>query len=356
MNINFKQYNNMFAPSVFTATSTVSRQEQAATNSEANAIQIEAGKQAQANLEPQPEIDNPIALYFHDIGRVALLSAEKEVALAKRIEAGQQAQEELENSEGDPIYKERLQKIVEDGDEAYRHLIAANSRLVVSIAKKYVGHGLLLSDLIQEGNLGLIRGVEKFDYKRGYKFSTYATWWIRQAITRAIADHGRTIRVPVHMHDQIRRVAKAKQQLAQELNRDPTIEEIAEALSIAIEQVEKILAADRNLLSLDQPIGTEEDTALGDFVRDKSTTELDEAAAQSGLSDTIQQVLETLPPREANILKMRFGLVDGEHYTLEEIGEKYGVTRERVRQLEAAALMRMRHPSRSRQLRAYMLN
>lgn len=355
MYTNFNPYSNMFAPSVLAAASTLTGQKSAPLDQE-TAARANPETDRKTDLNQQVEIAEPITLYLQEISEVPLLSAEEEVALAMRMEAGKQACEELKRSKSDSDRKAELLDTMQDGEDARTHLTAANSRLVVSIAKKYVGHGVVLSDLIQEGNLGLMRAVEKFDYKRGYKFSTYATWWIRQAITRAIADQGRTIRVPVHMHDQIRRAARMKQQLKQDLNREPTKEEIAEALDIAVEQLENILHSDRNLLSLDQPVGENNDAALGDFVRDRNVEALDESVAKTGLSDTIRQVLETLPPREANILKMRFGLGDGYHYTLEEIGEKYGVTRERIRQLEATALMRMRHPSRSRLLRDYSLN
>jgi len=337
------------------AASTMDTEEQIPTNL-GTTDQASEREKPQTGLKQQVEATETIALYLQEIGKVPLLSAEEEVALAKRMEAGNQARDDLKKSVNDPKLKENLLSTIRDGEDAKEHLISANSRLVVSIAKKYVGRGVSLADLFQEGNLGLIRAVEKFDYKRGYKFSTYATWWIRQAITRAIADQGRTIRVPVHMHDQIYRVVRTRQKLGQELNREPTKEEIAKELSITVEKLENVMGSDRILLSLDQPIGEAEDTALGNFVPDRDAVELEEVVMQTGLSDTIKHVLETLPPREANILRMRFGLGDGHHYTLEEIGEKYGLTRERIRQLETTALMKMRHPSRSRQLRDYALN
>ncbi|MBV7331509.1 RNA polymerase sigma factor [Chloroflexi bacterium TSY] len=300
------------------------------------------------------EISDSISLYLKEIGHVPLLSAEEEVSLAKRMETGREAHIELAGGIDESAHREGLLRSVRDGQAAREHLIKANSRLVVSVAKKYVGRGVALLDLIQEGNIGLMRAVEKFDYRRGFKFSTYATWWIRQAVTRAIADQGRTIRVPVHMHDQIGRLTRTSQQLVQELGRDPTPEEIAEAIGTSSSKVEQILRANRRPLSLDMPVGEDEEAALGDFVKDEDEDVLDETVEQKLLHEVLEQSLQGLTPREATILRLRFGLVDGHYYTLEEVGQKYGVTRERIRQIEAEALNRLRHPSRSRQLRDYL--
>ncbi len=250
--------------------------------------------------------------------------------------------------------RERLLWFVRDGQNAQEHLIKANSRLVVSVAKKYVGRGVPFLDLIQEGNIGLIRAVKKFDYRRGYKFSTYATWWIRQAVTRAIADQGRTIRVPVHMYEQINRLTRTSRQLVQELGRDPTTEEIADELGVSPRKVEHIMRVSQRPLSLEMPVGEEEDSYLGDFIEDEDADSPQEAAGQQLLREVIDEIFQSLTPREVRILQLRFGLVDGYCYTLEEVGKKFGVTRERIRQIEAQALSRLRHPSRSRKLRDYL--
>ena len=302
----------------------------------------------------QIEIDDSISLYLKEIGRVPLLTAEEEVALAKRMERGQLAKQRLEEGVEDPVEKERLLWEVRDGERAQEHLIKANSRLVVSVAKKYVGRGVPFLDLIQEGNIGLIRAVNKFDYRRGYKFSTYATWWIRQAVTRAIADQGRTIRVPVHMYEQINRLTRTTRQLVQELGRDPTTEEIAEALGVPPKKVEQIIRVSQRPLSLEMPVGEEEDSYLGDFIEDEEAQSPTDAASQQLLREVIDEIFASLTPREVRILQLRFGLVDGYSYTLEEVGRKFGVTRERIRQIEAQALGRLRHPSRSRKLRDYL--
>ncbi len=250
--------------------------------------------------------------------------------------------------------RERLLWCVRDGQAAQEHLIKANSRLVVSVAKKYVGRGVPFLDLIQEGNIGLIRAVKKFDYRRGYKFSTYATWWIRQAVTRAIADQGRTIRVPVHMYEQINRLTRTSRQLVQELGRDPTTEEIADELKVSPRKVEHIMRVSQRPLSLEMPVGEEEDSYLGDFIEDEDADAPGDAAGQQLLREVIDEIFQSLTPREVRILQLRFGLVDGYCYTLEEVGKKFGVTRERIRQIEAQALSRLRHPSRSRKLRDYL--
>ncbi|MGD8462476.1 MAG: RNA polymerase sigma factor RpoD [Anaerolineae bacterium] len=301
------------------------------------------------------DVDDSISLYLKEIGRIPLLTAEQEVSIAKRMEAGRLARRRL-SKEKDLSWEERddLQYTVRDGQAAHEHLIKANSRLVVSVAKKYVGRGVPFLDLIQEGNIGLIRAVKKFDYRRGYKFSTYATWWIRQAVTRAIADQGRTIRVPVHMYEQINRLARVSRQLVQELGRDPTTEEIAAELGVGAKKVERIIKVSQRPLSLEMPVGEEDDSFLGDFIEDNDAPSPTDQASQQLLREQIDDIFASLTPREVRILQLRFGLVDGYSYTLEEVGKKFGVTRERIRQIEAQALGRLRHPSRSRKLRDFM--
>jgi len=300
------------------------------------------------------DIDDSISLYLKEIGRVPLLRAEEEVSLAKRMERGREARQRLTQGVDDPAERERLLASVKDGQAAQEHLIKANSRLVVSVAKKYVGRGVPFLDLIQEGNIGLIRAVKKFDYRRGYKFSTYATWWIRQAVTRAIADQGRTIRVPVHMYEQINRLTRTSRALVQELGRDPTTDEIADRLGVPPRKVEQIIRVSQRPLSLEMPVGEEEDSYLGDFIEDADAESPTDSASQAMLRQVIDEIFESLTPREVRILQLRFGLVDGYSYTLEEVGKKFGVTRERIRQIEAQALGRLRHPSRSRKLRDYL--
>jgi RNA polymerase primary sigma factor len=302
----------------------------------------------------QIEIDDSISLYLKEIGRVPLLTAEEEVMLAKRMERGEIARKQMAAGVDDSVSQEQYLWEIRDGERAQEHLIKANSRLVVSVAKKYVGRGVPFLDLIQEGNIGLIRAVNKFDYTRGYKFSTYATWWIRQAVTRAIADQGRTIRVPVHMYEQINRLTRASRQLVQELGRDPTTEEIAEVLDVPARKVEQIIRVSQRPLSLEMPVGEEEDSYLGDFIEDEDAQSPTDAASQQLLREVIDEIFASLTPREVRILQLRFGLVDGYSYTLEEVGRKFGVTRERIRQIEAQALGRLRHPSRSRKLRDYL--
>lgn len=300
------------------------------------------------------DIDDSISLYLKEIGQVPLLTAEEEVRLAKKMERGRRARRRLARGEVTDENREPLEKLVEEGKAAQEHLVKANSRLVVSVAKKYIGRGVPFLDLIQEGNIGLIRAVNKFDYRRGYKFSTYATWWIRQAVTRAIADQGRTIRVPVHMYEQINKLTRTSRQLVQELGREPTIEEMAEELDIPLRKVERIMRVAQRPLSLETPVGEEEDSYLGDFIEDVETVAPVDAASRSLLREELDETLSSLTPREVRILQLRFGLVDGYSYTLEEVGRKFGVTRERIRQIEAHALGRLRHPSRSRRLRDYL--
>jgi RNA polymerase primary sigma factor len=299
-------------------------------------------------------IDDTIGLYLKEIGRVPLLTPEEEVMLAKRMEAGQIAQEQLDEDNLNPDERAELMRDVLDGLSAREHLIRANSRLVISVAKKYIGRGVPFLDLIQEGNIGLIRAANKFNYHLGHKFSTYATWWIRQAVTRAIADQSRTIRVPVHMGDQINKLLRATHRLTQELGRNPTPEELASAMEIPTSKAEDMLRVARRPLSLEMPTDDEGDSELGDFIEDQESLAPDEEVASSMLRDLLQYILHDLPPREVRILQMRYGLVDGETYTLEEVGQKLGVTRERVRQIEAQALSRLRHPTHARRLRDFL--
>jgi RNA polymerase primary sigma factor len=300
--------------------------------------------------------DDTVGLYLKEMARVPLLTTEQEVDLAKRLERGLLAQKKLDKLNGSTGYKKRAELLghVEDGRGAREHLIKANTRLVVSIAKKYIGRGVPFLDLIQEGNLGLMKAVEKFDYRRGYRFSTYATWWIRQTITRAIADQGRTIRVPVHMSDRIRRLYKAARQLEQVYGRKPTPEEIAHELNLEPRKVQWMLKVSWRPLSLERPVGEEEDTEFGAFIEDDTTPTPTQSAYQNLLHEKVEEVLATLTPREARILRLRFGLQNGRSYTLEEVGQKFGLTRERIRQIEGKALRRLRHPRRSRQLRDYL--
>ncbi len=309
---------------------------------------------AEEDLEEALESDDTLALYLKEVGRIPLLTPEEEVALAQRIERGRQAERRLAQGNLPPEERRRLEEIAADGRAAQDHLILANTRLVISVAKKYLGRGLPLSDLIQEGNIGLIRAVRKFDWRRGHKFSTYATWWIRQAVTRAIADQSRTIRVPVHMGDQINKLLRLQQQLAQELGREPTVEELAEAMAIPPSRVEQLLQMARQPVSLEAPTDNEEESVLGDFIEDRGTASPSEAVSQQMLREILHEALATLSPREVRILKLRYGLVDGRMYTLEEVGRKLGVTRERVRQIEAQALARLRHPIYARRLREFL--
>jgi RNA polymerase primary sigma factor len=300
--------------------------------------------------EPIPDglsLDDPVRMYLKEIGRVPLLSMEQEKSLAMRIEAGEL--ELQKNGTADS-------RLVADGEEAKRQLTEANLRLVVSIAKKYVGRGMLFLDLIQEGNLGLIRAVEKFDYRKGYKFSTYATWWIRQAITRALADQARTIRIPVHMVETINRLIKVSRQLLQELGREPSVEEIAEAMALTPEKVREVMKISQEPISLETPIGEEEDSHLGDFIEDQEAVAPAEAASVMLLKEKMADVLQNLTERERKVLVLRFGLEDGHQRTLEEVGQEFGVTRERIRQIEAKALRKLRHPSRGKALKDYWSN
>ena len=305
-------------------------------------------------------IDDPVRMYLKEIGKVDLLSPEEEVDLAQKMLAGNQAAEKLDEMtkpgatavSADEIAE--LNKAVKAGERAKKRLAEANLRLVVSIAKRYVGRGMLFLDLIQEGNLGLIKAVEKFDCTKGFKFSTYATWWIRQAITRAIADQARTIRIPVHMVETINKLIRVSRQLLQELGREPLPEEIAKELDMPVERVREILKISQEPVSLETPIGEEEDSHLGDFIQDDNVPVPAEAAAQTLLKEQLDEVLDTLTEREQKVLRLRFGMNDGRARTLEEVGREFDVTRERIRQIEAKALRKLRHPSRSRKLRDYL--
>jgi len=300
------------------------------------------------------DTDDTIGLYLKEVSRVPLLTAEEEVELAQRIERGRMAREELARSNVITRRRHELRRLIEDGWTAREHLITANSRLVISVAKKYMGRGVPFLDLIQEGNIGLIRATKKFDYRRGHKFSTYATWWIRQAVTRAIADQGRTIRVPVHMGDQINKLLPIQHQLTQKLGREPSVEELAHALDVPPKKVENMIQVARRPLSLETPTDDEEDSVLGDFIEDDEAPPPDDTVTYNLLREHLEEVLNALPPREVRILQLRYGLLDGQAYTLEEVGRKMGVTRERVRQIEAQALSRLRHPSIRRKLRDYL--
>ncbi len=301
-------------------------------------------------------IDDTVALYLREMSRVPLLTTEEEVSLAKRIEAGRQAAARLEEETTlTEELRQQLEATVEDGKAARDHLIRANTRLVVSIAKKYIGRGVPFLDLIQEGNLGLMKAVEKFEYQRGYRFSTYATWWIRQTITRAIADQGRTIRVPVHMSDRIRRLYRRAQEIEQERGERPTPEELAEEFDLDPRKVQWMMRVSWQPLSLEKPIGEDEDSELSNFIEDERTLTPPEMTYQEMLRTKLEEALSTLNPREVRILRMRFGLQYNRSYTLEEVGRKFGLTRERIRQIEGQALRRLRHPMRSRELRDYLL-
>jgi len=322
-----------------------------------------AVEETEAGPEPELSLDNYLAnidtfdtvgLYIKEVSQVPLLTATEEVELAQRIEYGRTAREELARSKVSPHRRIELCRLIEDGWSAREHLITANSRLVISVAKKYMGRGVPFLDLIQEGNIGLMRATKKFDYHRGFKFGTYATWWIRQAVTRANADQGRTIRVPVHMGDQINKLFRVQYQLTQRLGREPTVEEMAEALEVSPQKVENIIQVARRPLSLETPTNDEEDSVLGDFIEDDEVAPPDETATYNLLRENLREVLNGLPLREVRILQLRYGLFDGQAYTLEQVGRKMGVTRERVRQIEAQALSRLRHPSIRLNLHDYL--
>ncbi|MEE4195930.1 MAG: sigma-70 family RNA polymerase sigma factor [Anaerolineae bacterium] len=300
------------------------------------------------------ETSDTIGMYFREVSRVPLLSYEEEVQLAQAIEGGRMAREELARGNISARRREKLCALVEEGWKAREHLITANSRLVISVAKRYMNRGVPFLDLIQEGNIGLMRATKKFEYRRGLKFSTYATWWIRQAISRAVADQGRTIRVPVHMGDQINKLMRMQHELTQKLDRNPTLEELADALEVPPEKVTHMQQVAQRPLSLELPTDDDGDSMLGDFIEDDDMPPPDDIATYNLLKENLDVILESLPYREVRILQLRFGLLDGQAYTLEEVGEKMGVTRERVRQIQAQALSRLRHPSIKRLLRDYL--
>jgi RNA polymerase primary sigma factor len=315
---------------------------------------VEASEQASGTDERGVSADL-VRAYLNGIGRTKLLTAAQEVELAKRVEAGLYAEEKLTTEEiDDARLRADLHIVAAEGQAAKDHLLEANLRLVVSIAKRYTGRGMAFLDLIQEGNLGLIRAVEKFDYTKGYKFSTYATWWIRQAITRAMADQARTIRIPVHMVEVINKLGRIQRELLQDLGREPTPEELAKEMDITPEKVLEIQQYAREPISLDQTIGDEGDSQLGDFIEDSEAVVAVDAVSFSLLQDQLQQVLQTLSEREAGVVRLRFGLTDGQPRTLDEIGQVYGVTRERIRQIESKTMSKLRHPSRSQVLRDYL--
>ncbi len=331
-------------------------------------IEEDEGKGSAFNTDPPPtETDPPplldhipaddsIGLYLKEMSLVPLLTMEEEVNLAKRIEIARQSIQALArlNGRNKAAHRLELEALVQDGVEARDHLIKANTRLVVSIAKRYIGRGVPFLDLIQEGNLGLMKAVTKFEYRRGFRFSTYATWWIRQTITRAIADQGRTIRIPVHMTDRIRLLYKTSHKLEQKLGRPPNVSELSDEIGVDLEKVQWMLQVSRRPISLESPVGDEEDSEFGMFVEDNITPTPSQAAYQNMLRERINQVLSTLTPREARILRLRFGLDSDRPYTLEEVGRKFGLTRERIRQIEGKALRRLRHPCRSRLLKEYL--
>ncbi|GIV97633.1 MAG: RNA polymerase sigma factor SigA [Herpetosiphonaceae bacterium] len=300
-------------------------------------------------------LDDPVRMYLQEIGQVPLLTATEEVRLAQQMEAGDEAQQKLKTGQYSSLEERRtLERQVEEGRAARQHLIQANLRLVVSIAKKYTSYGLTMMDLVQEGNIGLMRAVEKFDYHKGHKFSTYATWWIRQAITRAIADQSRTIRLPVHMGEAISQVKRTSHKLQQSMQREPTPEEIAEAMGISASKVRRTLEASMHPLSLEMPVGQEGEGRMGDFIEDDRISTPVEAAAQTMLREQIEEVLQKLPERERKIIQLRYGLKDGRYRTLEEVGLEFGITRERIRQIEAVALRKLRHPHLGKKLRGYL--
>ena len=316
--------------------------------------QAEAEDKALAHDAGIPAVGDSVRLYLHEIGATDLLTMEEEVWLSKRIELGRFADERLREADLPLAERRQLESIRLDGAAARDHLIQANLRLVVSVAKRYVGRGMSFLDLIQEGNIGLMKATEKFDYKRGFKFSTYATWWIRQAITRAISDQSRTIRLPVHVGETINRVRKIAHRLQQILEREPTEDEVARALDLSTERVRQILDHSRTPISLEAPVGSEGDAFLGDFIEDDKLPQPIELASHQLMKEQIAEALGKLSDRERKIIELRFGLCDGKYRTLEEVGREFGITRERIRQIEAKALRKLRHPSYSRRLRGYL--
>lgn len=328
--------------------------EKPSTEPEPTSLELEENEVELAADLSEIAASDATSLYLREMAHEPLLTAEQEVHLARAFAVGRAAMKRLSKNGVDRAEREKVQKEIEEGKKARDHLVKANTRLVVSIAKRYMGQGVPFLDLIQEGNLGLLKAVEKFDFKRGFKFSTYATWWIRQAITRAIADQGRTIRVPVHVGDRIREMYKVSRSLEQDLGREPTSEEIASAMNLPPKKVAWLLRVSRRTVSLEKPVGEEEDSELGNFIEDESSPTPAESAYHTLLQEKLEEVLATLTPREARILRLRYGLHNGHSHTLEEVGRKFGLTRERIRQIEVEALRRLRHPRRSRQLKDYL--
>ncbi len=317
-------------------------------------ITVEPDATVEADLDSQSPAADLVRVYLNGIGRTALLDAQQEVELAKRVEAGVFAKHVLDSDDSlSPSHRTDLRKLVRDGHSAKNHLLEANLRLVVSLAKRYTGRGMPLLDLIQEGNLGLIRAVEKFDYTKGFKFSTYATWWIRQAITRGMADQGRTIRLPVHLVEQVNKLARLKRDLHQRLGREATNEELAEGTAIPVEKVADLLRHSRDPVSLDMPVGAEEEAPLGDFIEDAEAADAENAVISGFLQDDLRRVLDTLEVREQNVIRMRYGLDDGQPRTLDQIGRRFGLSRERVRQIEREVMAKLRQGDRAERLRSY---
>lgn len=317
-------------------------------------ITMERDAGTEADLDAQSPAADLVRVYLNGIGRTALLSAQQEVELAKRIEAGVFARHMLDTATRlSPTRRIDLTRVVEDGHKAKDHLLEANLRLVVSLAKRYTGRGMPLLDLIQEGNLGLIRAVEKFDYTKGFKFSTYATWWIRQAITRGMADQGRTIRLPVHLVEQVNKLARIKRDLHQRLGREATHQELANESGIPVEKVADLLEHSRDPVSLDMPVGAEEEAPLGDFIEDAEAADAESAVISGLLQDDLRRVLATLEDREQKVIRLRYGLDDGQPHTLDQIGKRFGLSRERVRQIEREVIAKLRHGDRAERLRAY---
>jgi RNA polymerase primary sigma factor len=329
-----------------------------------SSLEIEDIKEEELlNIESLPssiKVDDPVRMYLKEIGRIPLLNSDEEVDLAVRVNNGRFAQEQLDDMKNDNVEipedeRIQLENMVEDAIYAKNRLVEANYRLVVSIAKRYVGRGMLFLDLIQEGNMGLMRAVDKFDHEKGFKFSTYATWWIRQAITRAVADQARTIRIPVHMVETINKLVRIQRQLVQELSREPSPEEIGERMGITAERVQAIQKIAQEPISLEAPVGEEEDSSLGDFISDPTALNPYEYTVQEMVKRTLDEVLETLTDREEKVLRLRYGLLDGKTHTLEEVGKEFGVTRERIRQIESKALRKLRQPSRQKKLKDFNL-
>ncbi len=323
-------------------------------HTEVTSSTVFALQQVKQDSEKPALYDDAISLYLEEVSRIALLSPQQETKLAQQIELGYKAARKLKQSTLSDEQRDKYHRLVQLGDKARKQLIEANFRLVISIAKKYATQQVSFMDLIQEGNIGLIKAVDKFDYRRGYKFSTYATWWIRQAVTRAIADQGRTIRVPVHMCERINNLVKIKRQLAQALGQDPSVEEIAQALEITSEHISQLQQIAQHPVSLEAPVGEEHEADLGDFIEDKKNLALGDLATNEILKEKVEAVLTSLNAREGKVIRLRFGLQDGKAHTLEEVGQKFGVTRERIRQIEASALRKLRHPRRRRGLRDFL--